>query len=79
MPLSMPHSPRLLGGIAKQKDHAEQRRLAVRLLHADAPNLKPRLIALVGLLQDLLTSAGSWLPSLAGSRPRRRFWPKTMA
>ena len=49
--------PRLLGGVAKQSDHAGQKRLAVRLLHADAPDLKPRIIALVGWLQDLLTSA----------------------
>jgi len=49
--------PRLLGGVAKQSDHAGQKRLAVRLLHADAPELKPRIIALVGWLQDLLTSA----------------------
>ena len=49
--------PRLLGGVAKQSEHAGQRRLAVRLLHADAPDLKPRIIALVRWLQDLLTSA----------------------
>ena len=49
--------PRLLGGMAKQSDNAGQRRLAIRLLHADAPELKPRIIALVRWLQDLLTSA----------------------
>ena len=49
--------PRLLGGVAKQSEHAGQRRLAVRLLHADAPDLKPRIIALVHWLQSLLTSA----------------------
>jgi hypothetical protein len=49
--------PRLLGGVAKQTDHAGQRRLAVRLLHADAPDLKPRIVKVVRWLQDLLTSA----------------------
>jgi hypothetical protein len=29
----------------------------VRLLHADAPDLKPRIVAVVHWLQDLLTSA----------------------
>jgi len=49
--------PRLLGGVAKQSEHAGQRRLSVRLLHADAPSLKPRIIAVGKFLQDLLTSA----------------------
>ena len=49
--------PRLLGGVAKQTEHAGQRSLQVRLLHADAPDLKPRIIAVVHWLQDLLTSA----------------------
>ena len=49
--------PRLLGGVAQQNEHAGQRHLAVRLLHADAPDLKPRIVAVVHWLQDLLTSA----------------------
>ncbi len=49
--------PRLLGGVAKQSDHAGQRRLAVRLLHADAADLKPRIIAVVRWLQSLLSTA----------------------
>jgi hypothetical protein len=49
--------PRLLGGVAKQSEHAGQRRLAVRLLHADAPDLKPRIVAVVHWLQHLLTNA----------------------
>ena len=44
---AIPRRPRLLGGLAKQGDHAGQKRLTVRLLHADAPDLKPRVIALV--------------------------------
>jgi len=39
--------PRLPGGVARQGDHAGQKRPAVRLLHADAPDPKPRIIALV--------------------------------
>jgi len=49
--------PRLLGGVVKQSEHAGQRRLAVRLLHADAPELKPRIVKVVRWLQDLMTSA----------------------
>jgi hypothetical protein len=49
--------PRLLGGVAKQSEHAGQRHLAIRLLHADAPDLKPRIVAVVRWLQHLLTPA----------------------
>ena len=49
--------PRMLGGVAKQTDHAGQRRLSVRLLHADAPDLKPRIVAVSKWLQHLLSTA----------------------
>ena len=55
--------PRLLGGVAKQSDHAGQRRLAMRLLHADAPDLKPRIITVVRWLQALLTTAEPLTPA----------------
>jgi Transposase DDE domain group 1 len=49
--------PRLLGGVARQTEHAGQRRLNLRLLHAEAPELKKLIIKLVPWLQGLLTSA----------------------
>lgn len=49
--------PRLLGGVARQSAHAGQRRLAVRLLHAEAADLKRRIVRVVAFLQDLIASA----------------------
>ncbi len=54
--------PRSLGDVAKQSDHAGQRRLTVRLLYADAPDLKPRIIAFVHWWQALLTTAEQFTP-----------------
>jgi hypothetical protein len=49
--------PRLLGGVARQSQHAGQRRLAVRLLHGDAPELRPRIVRAMSFLRDLLATA----------------------
>lgn len=49
--------PQLLGGVAKQTEHAGQRHLAVRLLHADAPGLQSRIKAVACWLQTLLATA----------------------
>lgn len=49
--------PRLLGGVARQTEHAGQRRLAVRLLHAQAAELKAQIVRLVGFLQELIATA----------------------
>ena len=49
--------PRLLGGVARQSQHAGQRRLAVRLLHGDAPALRPCIERAVSFLQTLLATA----------------------
>ncbi len=64
--------PRLLGGVAKQSDHAGQRRLAVRLLHADGPGLKPRIIAVVRWLQSLLSTAEQLSAAQRWQRMMRR-------
>jgi hypothetical protein len=49
--------PRLLGGVARQTQHAGQRRLLVRLLHAEADELKRRIIRVVAFLQELIAAA----------------------
>ena len=49
--------PRLLGGVARQKQHAGQRYLAVRLLHGEAPALRPLIERAVRFLQGLLSTA----------------------
>lgn len=49
--------PRLLRGVARQSQHAGQRRLAVRLLHGDAPALRPCTERAVSFLQTLLATA----------------------
>jgi hypothetical protein len=64
--------PRLLGGVAKQTDHAGQRRLTVRLLHADAPDLKPRIVAAVRWLQNLLSTAEQLTVAMRWHRIIRR-------
>lgn len=48
---------RLLGGAARQIQHAGQRRLAVRLMHGDAPALRPCIQRAVSFLQTLLATA----------------------
>lgn len=49
--------PRLLGGVARQSEHAGQRRLTVRLLHADAADLKRQIVRVVAFLQELIATA----------------------
>jgi hypothetical protein len=52
--------PRLLGGAARQTEHAGQRRLEVRLSHAEAPRLHTIIQQLAKWLQELLHSAEQW-------------------
>lgn len=49
--------PRLLGGVARQTEHAGQRRLAVRLMHAKAAELKAQIVRVVAFLQELIATA----------------------
>jgi hypothetical protein len=56
--------PRLLGGVAKQTEHAGQRRVAVRLLHAEAPELKLRISALAVWLHNLMQTAPQLGPTV---------------
>lgn len=49
--------PRLLGGVARQTAHAGQRRLAVRLMHAQAAELKTQIVRVAGFLQELIATA----------------------
>jgi hypothetical protein len=49
--------PRLLGGVARQSEHAGQRRLSVRLLHAQAAELKAQIKRVVAFLQELIATA----------------------
>lgn len=52
--------PRMLCGAARQSEHASQRRLDVRLSHAEAPALQ-RIIRQVSMwLQELLGNARQW-------------------
>jgi hypothetical protein len=60
--------PPLLGGVAKQSEHAGQCRLAVRLLHADTPELNPRIVKVVRWLQDLMTSVEQLDPAVRWQR-----------
>jgi hypothetical protein len=64
--------PRLLGGVARQNEHAEQRRLAVRLLHAEADDLKQRIVRVVAFLQDLMATAEQSGPIARWKRILRR-------
>ncbi|HEY9247707.1 MAG: transposase [Verrucomicrobiota bacterium] len=52
--------PRLLFGAARQSEHAGQRRLDVRLSHAEAPRLQEIIKQLAKWLQTLLRSAEQW-------------------
>lgn len=58
--------PRLLFGAARQSEHAGQRRLDVRLVHAEAPRLQLLIARLAGWLQHLLANARRW------AAPQRR-------
>ena len=49
--------PRLLGGVARQREHAGQRRLAVRLLHGAAAKLKAQIVRVVAFLQEVIATA----------------------
>jgi len=64
--------PRLLGGVARQTEHAGQRRLSVRLLHAQAPELKRRIIRVVAFLQELIATAEQLDPLTRWQRIIRR-------
>jgi hypothetical protein len=52
--------PRLLIGAARQTEHAGQRRLDVRLSHAEAPKLQTVIKAVSKWLQELLRNAQQW-------------------
>jgi hypothetical protein len=58
--------PRLLCGAALQTEHAGQRRLDVRLRHAEAPVLQKIIRQVSMWLQDLLRNAQQW------TAPQRR-------
>lgn len=49
--------PRLLGGVARQSAHAGQRRVSVRLLHAQAGELQRRIVRAVGFLREIIATA----------------------
>jgi hypothetical protein len=63
--------PRLLVGAARQTDHAGQRRLDVRLSHAEAPKLQIVIKRVSIWLQELLLNAQQW------TRPQR--WAQIVA
>jgi hypothetical protein len=63
--------PRLLIGAARQTEHAGQRRLDVRLSHAEAPQLQILIERVSIWLQDLLRNAQQW------TRPQR--WAQIVA
>lgn len=52
--------PRLLCGAARQTEHAGQRRLDVRLSHAEAPRLTERINKVAKWLQNVLHNAEQW-------------------
>lgn len=52
--------PRLLCGAARQTEHAGQRRLDVRLSHAEAPTLQAIIRRVSMWLQELLRNAQQW-------------------
>jgi hypothetical protein len=52
--------PRLLCGAARQTEHAGQRRLDVRLSHAEAPRLQEIIKQVAMWLQQLLSNAQPW-------------------
>jgi len=70
--------PRLLGGVARQSQHAGQRRLAVRLLHGEAAALRPRIAAAARFLQSLLTTAEQLEPTERWQRILRHLFPAPM-
>ena len=55
--------PRLLGGVACAKSHAGQNHLAVRLLHSEAPLLRPLIEQAARFLQILLTTSEQLKPN----------------
>ena len=64
--------PRLLGGVARQTEHAGQRRLSVRLLHAQADELKRQIVRVVAFLQELIATAEQLDPLTRWQRILRR-------
>ena len=63
--------PRSLIGAARQTEHAGQRRLDVRLSHAEAPQLQILIKRVSIWLQNLLRNAQQW------TRPKR--WAQIVA
>jgi hypothetical protein len=70
--------PRLLGGVARQQQHAGQRHLAVRLLHSEAPVLRVRIEQAVNFLQQLLATAEQLDFAARWRRILRHIFPKEM-
>jgi hypothetical protein len=64
--------PRLLCGATRQTEHAGQRRLDVRLSHAEAPRLQKTIKAVAKWLQELLCSAEQWSAPARWSQIARR-------
>lgn len=60
--------PRLLCGAARRTEHAGQRRLDVRLSHAEAPMLQEAIRRVSMWLQELLRNAQQWTASQRWSR-----------
>jgi hypothetical protein len=50
----------MLTGAARQTEHAGQRRLEVRLSHAEAPRLQQIILMLATWLQELMQTAEQW-------------------
>jgi hypothetical protein len=70
--------PRLLGGVARRKEHAGQRHLSVRLLHGEAPALRPRIEQAVNFLQSLVSTAEQLDAHERWKRILRRIFTKQM-
>ncbi len=52
--------PRMLAGAVRQTEHAGQRRLEVRLNHAEAPLLQQSIMKIAKWLQEVLHNAEQW-------------------